>query len=187
MHSWNLLEWMRALGLKRKEQPDLMHVVQPVEIVGDHSGFSSQLLPPMAWMGGGVGAVVAVYGGIRLVSRAPGGTYIRYLELYTGAGSHIQFEIVETGDTMANLVANMEVSDMGNTPTVSRMEFGTWAALPALGTVAPRFQALASGHVMYDVAYVPPGYTFQLWNITANVLLRGCMMFEDCPAQLAAR
>ncbi|GAI95592.1 unnamed protein product, partial [marine sediment metagenome] len=124
-HSWNLMEWARALGIRRADQPDVSHIVQPVSIVGDHSGFTSQILPPMAWLGGIRTAVAAVFSTFQLTSRAPGGTYVRILEAHVGAAKTSQWRIGPTVTTLANVVANLEKYDFGGSPTQSICVMGT--------------------------------------------------------------
>jgi len=186
-HSWNLSGWMHNLGLKRSDQPDLIHAVQPVEIVGDHSGFTSQILPPMAWMGGRVNSVAGTYGCLALTSAAAGGTYLRALSFTIGANNAFAWAVQSTVPAIANQVANMVVSDMGSQPTVSRLIMGTFAALPHSAIVAPRVYAGTNGLHFSDVAYIPPGFTFYLYSVILAKTVDAAVMFEDCPAQRSER
>jgi hypothetical protein len=178
---------MVALGIRRRDQPDVTHLVQPVEIVGDHSGFSSQVLPPIAWMGGTRSGVALVYSGLQITSRAPGGTYLRWVEVASTTTTHMFFEIKPTSDTLANQVPSLEVSDMGSAPVTSRLLMGTYAATPSSNDVNPRLYVPSSGEAIPDLGFIPPGYTFQLWMSAADTNLYAAVMFEDCPAQNAAR
>jgi hypothetical protein len=181
---------MRALGIRRKEQPDLVHLVQPVEIVGDHSGFSSQVLPPMAYMGGQRGAVAGVYSGMQFTSSAPGGSYIRTLIFGQGANALYNFTLVDTPSANANVVGGLRVLDIGSEPTVSRAVLCTMAA-PGGGVAAnqcPRIMiAGAQSMVLSDFIYVPAGQTLEFWDATVQKLFGLGVLFEDCPAQRAAR
>ena len=186
-HSWNLQEWLRALGIKRADQPDVAQIVQPVEIVGDHSGFTSQILPPMAWMGGTRGGVALVYSGCQLVSRAAGGTYIRILIITQKANAEFGFHIAAAPSVMANGVAAMTVSDFGSTPTTSRLQLGTFAALPSPAATTPKLTPQFGGVQISDLCLIPPGSVFEAWNAVAGNDMHIALLFEDCPAIAGAR
>lgn len=186
-HSWNLGSWLNALGVRRSDQPDLIHAVQPVEILGDHSGFSSQILPPMAWMGGQrTGAGAGTYSGMQLLSRAPGGTYIRNLHLSAGSNAMMRFHITATPAAMANIVGGLSISEMGNTPTISRVQLGTFAAVPGGVTTSPAVYVPSFAFQIVDAAYIPPGMVFECWDTIENVSFLCATFFEDCPAQRSA-
>jgi hypothetical protein len=182
-HSWNLSAWMDALGQKRKDEPDLIYGVQPVEIVGDHSAHAAPILAPVAWMGGSVGAFLAVYACASLTSRAPGGTYIREV-IAAGAAGNWNWAVNSTPGAMANLVAGLVVNDMAPDPVRSNMLLGTVAALPTAIAVSPsrNVSATANPAILVDGIYVQPGSTFQIWFTVANTAAQVSMLFEDCLA-----
>jgi len=188
MHSWNLFEWMEALGQKRPDQPDLVHAIQPVTIVGDQSAHTAPILAPMAWMGGSRTAVAGAYGCIALTSTAPGGTFIRELSWTASAAGQVRWLLNQSPAAMLNLVANLVRQDMGQLPTSSLVRIGTIAAEPATTTIG-RYDTVNVGQTRFgpDWWYVPPGWTFQLWFTTVNVTIDPSILFEDCPAQPMAR
>jgi len=188
--TWNLWKWLDAMGIDRPEAPELIPGVQPVVLLGDQSGFTSQILPPMAYMGGERPAIAAVFSGLQLTSRAPGGTYIRVLGLAIAVAGYVKFHITAAPATVANQIAALVKSDMGNAPTQSTLVIGTYAAEPVATETVPMISvpaaAAAGTWLMQDGFYVPPGSTFELWRQTANTAFSGFVMFEDCPA-LAGR
>lgn len=185
-HSWNLSEWMNSLGLRRQDQPELIHAVQPVEIVGDHSAHTAPILPPTSWAGGTRAAVAAAYSCIEFTSLAPGGSFIRQVVL-TAANQTVRHEISLAPGALANVITPIK-HEMGVTATLSTPRLGTLAAEPAGGAtnfldLIPNLPPLR----LFDPFYVPAGYTLQLWIAAVNVALSASILWEDCLAQPAAR
>ena len=186
-HSWNLSEWLDVLGLRRADQPDVIHGIQPVEIIGDHSGFSAQILPPMAWMGGTRAGVAGAKSILSLTSRAAGGTYVRLLNVTVEAATNIRWRITTSPYTYLNAVANLVKSEMGSSATVSSIILATTVSTVATTTVPTSEFASTAEKLFHDFAYIPTGSTLELWNATNQQGLYIACMFEDCPAQPSAQ
>lgn len=186
MHSWNLFQWMAALGIKRREQPEIVGVVQPVEIVGDHSAFASPLLIPSAWAGGTRAAFIGAFPCLQITSRAPGGTAVRDLTVAAAADGDWGFWISNTPVAFANVVVPA-VSDMAPDPTTSEVRLGTLAAVPVGNHSIMHFAALLLNRAFVDSIYIRPGYTFQLWGPIVNQAFSAAVYFEDFPAQPSER
>ena len=193
MHTWNLGKWLDALGMKRQVLPEVVPVVQPVVVLGDHRGLVSQVLAPRAWMGADRSAVVGAFSAFQLTSRAPGGTFIRNLTWGVPSGTrNVCWRVTSSPGTLGNLVAGLLVSEMGSTDTVSRLAVGTLAAAPTL-TQAPLAgyrNLIGDYQTMWfprDFAYIRPGDTFEAWQDTVNTGMIVGVDFEDCPALPGAR
>lgn len=185
-HSWNFSEWLDALGLRRRDQPDLIHGVQPVEIVGDHSAFTSQIHPPMAWVGGMRAGVAGTYSGFQFESRSPGGTYIRWLDLSLSTGSYMRHHLPAAPAAMANTIA-CATQEFGGGNTVSQFTLGTFAVAPATTAVPQAEISSSPGRSWQDFVYLSPGQTLECWISAVNLDLLVGLMFEDCPAQRSER
>lgn len=186
-HAWNLAEWVHNLGLKRKDQPEFVYGVQPVTILGDQSGWTSPILPPMAWTGAqSIAGGAGTYGCLSLTSRAPGGTFVRCLEWLTVDGGFTGFTIDNAPVAMANLTANPYRYDVGQQPTVSVFQMGT-IAVPKYGGNGPIFQNASGATRFVDFCYLPSGWTLQMWQMVPNQVQGCAILFEDCPAQQSQR
>ena len=183
MHRWNLSVWMDALGFKRRDQPEVIHAVQPVVILGDQSALTAPILTPAAWFGGNRTGVAAEYTYIQLTSKAPGGTYLRQIYLGVVTAGTAAFRLTDAPIALGNLNA-MNRIDMMPDPTVSTFLMGTSASIPT-GTSAWPFldTTTAADTVIIDGIYIRPGWTFELWNRTVNIGMNGAFQFEDLPAQ----
>jgi len=185
-HSWNFQEWLDALGLRRDDQPEIIHAVQPVEVVGDHTAHTAPLIAPTALAGGQRTAIALGYSAIELTSKAPGGTFLERISI-DAATLTLRCALNASPGVMANLVA-LTKFEMGITPTLSTPRLGSLAAEPVAG---PGNWFLKSSNlittIIDDVVYVPPGHTFQLWISQVNQVLNVGIRFRDCLAQPSQR
>lgn len=182
-HFWNLSRWIDALGIKNATTPSVVQALQPTIHMGDHSGFTAQLVPPSAAMGGESPAVVAVRSGAQLISRAPGGTLVKYFEASVSAATRIGWTL-DAGFAMANPVANLIKSDFGNEPTLSTLEMGTYAGLTNAVKYRPNF--FFGNNQRHDWGsarlYIPPGTAFYCWNDTVNTAISFSIVYQDVMA-----
>lgn len=183
-HSWNLSRWMDVLGQRRRDQPELIYAVQPVSIVGDYSAHAAPLLPPTAWVGSTAPAIVGEYSALQLISRAPGGTYVRNLS-GSGAGRH-RFRITAAPVTLNNVVAGALPMQMGEDDTPSVAQLGSFAVVIPSTTPSIRQTNTTSWQVV-DVAYLPTGWCLEVCFTTANTSCEYNVLYEDCMAQPSER
>lgn len=186
-HSWNLSEWIDALGLRRPDQPDLIYAVQPVEIVGNHSAFAAPLLPPTAWSGGSRAAVAATYAGFQFTSLAPGGAFVREVHSRCAGAGPFRWLISQTPATMANVVTPI-VNEMGDTPTSCAFRIGTFAAEPAGGaTNWGMTNTTLVDVLLLNSFYIPPGSTLEYWFGIVNQAVDFSIRWEERPSPRSER
>lgn len=187
-HSWNLTEWMSALGIRRKEQPEVVYAVQPVELMGDHSAFTAPLLAPTAWVGGARTPAAGSHACCQLTSRAPGGTFVRLFSV-SSVVARLNWAISLAPPTLNNSVAGLVTIDMAPDPVVSLWDVGDIlaAALPHTTAQGPEMRQTANlNQWLVEPFYVRPGYTLSVWCGTAATATNFSCLFEDNPAQRGA-
>jgi len=182
MGSWNLFKWLDAVGVERADQPDLIHGVQPVVVLGDHSAQTSPILPPTAWAGGSRGAIAGAYGCLEFTSRASGGSYLRQITGHCGVSNPWRMLINQSPGTLANVVTPAK-QEMAPVSTVSQPRIGTLAAEP-LGSPTCWFDnnTNLAPSVWTDAFFIAPGSTLQLWYGAANNAVSFAVLWEDCEA-----
>lgn len=185
-HSWNLFKWMDALGIRRKDQPEIVHAIQPVEIVGDHRAFASPILAPAAWAGGSIAAVIAISPAVQIRCGAPGGTAIREFALSLPGVEDWEFRITQTPLALGNVVTPL-VQDMAPDPTTSVVRGGTVVAGGAAGSLPIVSVSNVAGfhRVIVDSIFIRPGWWFEAWGVAANKAADFAVYFEDFPAPRA--
>ncbi len=177
---WNFSQWMNALGMKRPDEPEIVHAVQPVVMMGDHSALVSPVLPAMAWQGGRRSAIALVFSAFQLTSLSGGGTFVRQL-IFSGSAAIYRFQLTTAPGALANVQA-LAIYDMAPDATVSRCALGTLAADPG-DNGDPLFDVLATGNTfIVDGFYLQPGATLQVVNSAPNVDLQFACQFEDLAA-----
>lgn len=182
-HGWNLFKWMDALRIVREDAPDIIHAVQPVEIVGDHRAFAAPILAPAAWVGGQRTAVAGLHPMLQITSRSPGGTAIRDVSFVVGVARDWTFRITNTPSTLGNVVTP-SVNDMAPNPTLSLARLGTVPPPPPIGQFpVMHFDPLLLNRAIVDSVYIRPGFTFEMWGNAVNEQFSCAAYFEDFPAQ----
>jgi len=189
-HTWNLSEWMRYLGIHRKDQPDVTHLIQPVTIVGDHSALAAPLLAPTAVAGATRAAVAGTHPAMQLTCRAAGGTAVRTIYVYnlTGTSALNRVRLSNTPGTLANVVTPTPLNQ-GADNVLSLFRIGTLAAEPGTPAELP---AIKTGAMTADILvpfpiFVPPGQTLEVWGSVVNQAIHWSIEFDEFPAQLGPR
>ncbi|GAH09289.1 unnamed protein product, partial [marine sediment metagenome] len=123
-HTFNFGPWLSRLGLKGGKLPDIMPVVQPVQVVGDASLLVPTLLPPTACYGRLVGGVASNYAALQIRSLAPGGTLLRRVAITIQANLLTAWTVRSVAATFA-ASTTLTAANMGPEPVVSEVKAGT--------------------------------------------------------------
>lgn len=172
--TFNTSWWARQMGFKQPE-PSLRQPVQPVVVLGDHSGLTPQYQAPTYFGGGTIAAVVGEFGVIVINSMAPGGSIFRLMTL-TIAGNELQMGM---RIPVAGLASVEDRGPLSVDASVVIVEDGTLAVNP-LGAGYPVVRG--QGFLTDRGLYLPTGSHFVMASDTVNVALTYSVVVQDVPA-----
>ena len=183
MWSHNLFEAMRRLGIKDGKQPDLFaDAVLPALVVGDVSALAPPLLPPMAWAGAHIVAVVGERCGVEIIGGGRGGTLIRTLIFTTTAGSQVVFQKSASrlyGGTLGAIPSPLEQFGVGNVTA----QVGVGTTNIALPTDIPKTGAPNNNPLyLVDPVMLEPGHFFYAIGGSVNMVCYAAVQLQDVPA-----
>lgn len=184
-HTLNFGRWLERLGFTDGLQPDVIRAVQPVQVVSDASSLVSPLLPPLAVAGGrqtpGGGNIVA----LEVLSLAPGGTFVRDLNVAAASGSNNNRVAFVTPTAIASINPTVKAKfEMGPSPTVSRIRIVEIVAvnIPAINDIPSLFGLGNSGSRWVDGFYIPTASLLYAYaNLSAQTSFS--VTIEDSLAQ----
>lgn len=185
-HNLGVSEWLQRLGIKGGDVPDVVPLIQPVQVVSDASALTSPLIAPVAWAGGVVAAGgVGEYASLTVQALASGGVWIRYLSLSAGAAvANPIWTIAATDPFAADPLATTATNrNMGPKDVQAIVRIGTStvqlnADNPAMQASGLTFQTLP------DLTFVPPGSWFAIQLQTANTEVTWAVCVQDAPDQV---
>ena len=180
--SFNVAELLRQLGLKSVHELPIAPSVQPVLVAGDASGLTPPLLPPTAWAGATIGAVIGQLGGLQVQSLGVGGCWVRQCLFAVGQTTVIPFAITAADPIAGGYATVLTKNEMAPDPTVSVVRVGNDAAALAVGD-SPQWRAITSTTVpLIDAVYVPHGWFFTIQNANSNQISYASVMIQEVPA-----
>lgn len=180
-HTLNLTPWLKALGIKVQDDPELVPSVQPVQVISDASGLVHPVLPPISWFGGYVTPVAGQYQGLQVHALAEGGCNIRYLAARPANQNWLTFNITASNIYAGYATAINEVR-MGPSALVSTVKKGESPTQVNSSNYPMWYAANNAPRELPDLIYVPHGYWFTLQVDIVNVGLDFAMVVQDCPA-----
>jgi len=177
--SLNISPLLQRLGIKGGFPLPLQGEAIPTIQVADASEFVSPLIPPRAWVGILVPqAGVGIYSQAQVVSRAPGGCFVEQV-YHLGA---VQGDFDPNREPL--VLGSLAVArNMGPTPIVSTVEYGSFAAKQL---TPGEFPVLSPQNwpPLRDAIYVPPGRAFVLEMQNTNKLFVFNVLIRDVRAPL---
>jgi len=151
----NFSQWLERLGMKRLDEPEIVHAVQPVQVVSDVSALVSPILPPTAATGGRIigDAAAARFNTLEFHCRAAGGAAVefRFIPETTQA---VRWRIAIVTETLTDLLSPALQQLTPDTPVQSTVRIGRAAA--AIGNTVPVQNTTGNIERIWEI-FVPPG------------------------------
>lgn len=177
--TFNLTALWRALGIKNP-RPQMFESVQPVINVGRFHNLVPAHRPPTAAFGGDVPLVAAQFSIAQMISRGPGGAFLRMAGSSTTNGPWI----VRT--PLAGLVEVSPSAILSREAPLSSMQRGNLVGAPGVATASPSlpsssFNVFPNGGDLQ--LWIPHGMAFVVWNPAIGFGMSDVtFVVEDVPA-----
>jgi len=128
------------------------------------------LLSPRCHVGGGPAVTAGSFSAFQIRCRSNGGVWVDRLQVSALAASLVRYEIAATPRTLTTTFSMLN-QNFGPTPCASVVEQGDVLGL-LLGTTNPNVVVAGGGAPsIINPFYLPPGFSFFLESIVANVVL----------------
>lgn len=167
---FNIVDYIRRIGLKNVSAMPVIESIQPVSIVGENADLTPAFEAPGGFFGGILVAVVGERGMIELESRGAGGAYVEafLVRSVVDVTAQIGPPVLTGAGTLAGQTSNETPLSVGRIGNV---------AAPAGDVAFLRHDVLIPVRV-----YVPSGQAFRVFSDVDNTALNATMWFHDVPA-----
>lgn len=171
--------WMRRMGVTQPQEPEVLYSVQPVILVGDHTGVTPRVQGPSIILGGNSPTSGVEFSVMEYHSLSPGGMLISVHQ--TAVGSAV-FGIVDDESIWGALGPVEMDRDMIGQPTPLTRGFMGTVVTNALSPIEIYPYQTGVPHVQIaDRVYVPNGRIFLIEGIT-SFAISGWAHIEELPA-----
>lgn len=179
---FNFGEWVRRLGYKRSDEPEVIYDVQPVMLVSDVSSLTPEIRGPSALFGGIVIATPGEFGIYEFFSGAPGGAIVGSFAFHTSGISGLTIAIDRPAPVY--VASTPVIPQVMQAPIVSTGRIGrTLASIFDLGLPQlPGGLADGPGFWPGDPLWIPPGIRLLIQAGTVNINLSIAHTVQELPA-----
>ena len=161
--------WLQRLGVVATEQPEIVGVISPMILVGDHTGVFPPVPAPSAFIGVFRTAVILEFGTVEFHARAVGGMWIRNLVVSVAS---LAFPNVPIGMTLST----SSVSRLtGGAAVVKVPRFGTTVSSASSNSEpavvpAPVADVVVTTHRVFPDFFLSSGRFLQVQGAVSNDL-----------------
>lgn len=182
--SYHPFDFLRRLGVKDPQSTlDLAEAIRPTIGVGDASSLFPPILPPTAWFGGSIVAAALNVPTLRITAGTRG-CLIRELRLGSGAATRAIFRTTPVATALTGTVAltpQQNQSQRGDVNTSVLLGNDAVGFLPGIGLMPEVGVPVntTTGQLLSDVAYLAPGFVFELQTVALAGSLTVAVLIQD--------
>jgi len=187
--SFNIGRLVAQLGLKNVRELPIAENIQPVMIAGQGGDLVAPLIPPQAWAGREIIAVIGEHAAIQLQVFGTGGAYVDvYFGRFRGAGE-IEFRLrIDPGDPLVVDPLGIASQTFNTGPVNVSSLFLSGTTTVAASSLIPAFAASSSSAAPLPGVlgiFVPNGFRLTIQCDSPNESANFALFWKEVPPNLS--